>query len=109
MKHKYGTFSQNQMVLIKQELRKSIFFLLLCVDPKTKQDFPEVNVDDAFKGILYKLGGLNSVLYEPVELVEIISLIEAAHMQLIDNNFDFKVYRKLILDAGAKVLSLQEV
>lgn len=109
MEHKYGTFSQYQIALIKKDLRKSIFFLLLCVDPNTKDEFKEINIEEAFKGILYRLGGLNSILFEPVELVDVISLIEAAYMNVCSDNFDFKVYRKLILDAGAKVLSIQEV
>ena len=109
MKHKYGTFSHEQIAFVKKDLRKSIFFLLLCVDPNTKDEFQSVDIHAAFHGLLYRIGGLNSVLNEPVELVDVISLLEAAQMRLAVEPFDFQVYRKLILDAGAKVLDLQEV
>ena len=105
MKHKYGTFSHEQIAFVKKDLRKSIFFL----DPNTKDEFQSVDIHAAFHGLLYRIGGLNSVLNEPVELVDVISLLEAAQMRLSVEPFDFQVYRKLILDAGAKVLDLQEV
>ena len=48
MKHKYGYFSQRQIDLTKQSIRKSIFFLLLCADPNTKQEYQYINVNEAF-------------------------------------------------------------
>lgn len=109
MEHKYGEFSKNQISLTKQRLRREIFFLLLCVDPKTKNDYQDVDVNAAIRGTLYKLGGLNSVLFEPPALVLAISLLEEALIQYKEVNFDFSVYRKLILDAGAQILKIEEV
>lgn len=109
MKHKYGYFSSKQFSLTKKEIRKQIFFLLLCADPDTKGDYPYVDLCDAFYGLLRKLGGLNSILGEPKELVDIISLLEAALMEYNDCNFDFKKYRRLVLCAGALVNEIQEV
>ena len=59
--------------------------------------------------LLYKLGGLNSVLYEPPELVTVISLLEAARIEYGKENFNFKIYRKLVLDSGAEILKIKEV
>ena len=109
MQHKYGEFSGNQISLTKQRLRREIFFLLLCVDPETKDDYQDVDVNTAIRGVLYKLGGLNSVLFEPPALVLAISLLEEALIQYGKSDFDFFVYRKLILDAGAQILKIEEV
>ena len=81
MVHKYGKFSEYQISEIKQALRKQIFFLILYVDPDTKEEYSNVNVDNAFVHLLYKLGGLNSILCEPPELVTVISLLEAARIE----------------------------
>lgn len=109
MTYKYGVFSENQIQEIKQYIRKRIFFLLLIVDPKTRNDYENINVSDAFYSELTKIGGLNSILYEPPELVRIISLLEAALIEYQKECFDFGKYRKLILDAGNEVLKIKEV
>ena len=109
MIHKYGEFSEHQITEIKQFLRKQIFLLLIYVDPETNEEYRHVNVDNAFVHLLYKLGGLNSVLYEPPELVTVISLLEAARIEYGKENFNFKIYRKLVLDSGAEILKIKEV
>ena len=108
MKHKYGEFTRNQISEIKQSLRKSIFFLLLYVDPKTKQEYVDVNINQAFCGLLHMLGGMNEILFYPPELVKIISLLQAALTEVNKTDFNFSVYRKLILDAGAEVERIKE-
>ena len=109
MEHKYGTFSNKQIALTKNEIRKQIFFLLLCADPKTKGEYRYVNLNDAFNGLFYKLDGLNSILGEPQELVDVISLLEEALIKYNEPKFNFKIYRKLILNAGALINNIKEV
>ena len=108
MKHLYGDFSENQIAQTKKSLRSSIFFLLLCVDKNTSWEYPDVNVDTCFKGLLFKIGGLNKLLLEQPELVTTMSLLQAALIEYHKPEFDFKVYRKLILDAGAEIDKLRE-
>ena len=109
MKHKYGEFSSQQIKQTKQSIRKSIFFLLLYVDPKTKQEYEDVNVNKAFDGLLHRLGGMNDILLYPPELVTVISLLQEAWIEFNKEDFDFGVYRKLILDAGAETDKIKEV
>ena len=109
MIHKYGSFTESQMQLTKRSIRKQIFFLLLCVDPETKGNYTHINVEEAFKGLLYKLDGLSSILGEPQELVEVISLLEEALIKYNEPEFNFRVYRRLILSAGSLVSSIKEV
>ena len=109
MKHLYGEFTQNQIAQTKKSLRGSIFFLLLCVDNKTSHEYKEVDVNKCFKGLLLKLGGLNEILMNQPELVMVMSLLQAAMNEYNNPEFEFKTYRKLILDAGAEVEKLKEV
>lgn len=109
LKHKYGEFTKQQISEIKQFLRKQIFLLLIYVDPETNEEYKYVNVDNAFVHLLCKLGGLNSILCEPPELVTVISLLEAARIEYSKKDFDFKIYRKLVLDSGAEILKIKEV
>ena len=109
MKHLYGEFTQNQISQTKTSLRKSIFFLLVCVDEKTSQDCKEVDVNKCFEGLLLRLGGMNKLFMEPPELVTVMSLLQAAMIEYNNPKFNFHTYRKLILDAGAEVDKLKEV
>lgn len=109
MRHLYGEFTQNQISQTKKSLRGSIFFLLLCVDHKTAHEYKEVDVNKCFNGLLLRLGGLNQLLMEQPELVIVMSLLQAAMNEYNNPEFNFKVYRKLILDAGAEVDKLKEV
>lgn len=109
MIYKYGEFTDSQMKSIKKYIRGRIFFLLLIVDPETKDEYRNINVVDAFDCELRKLGGLNSILSEPPELVTVLSLLEAALIEYTSDNFNWRKYRKLILDAGNEVSKIQEV
>ena len=110
MEHKYGwSFSQQQMVNAKNDLRGKIFFLLLCVDPKTKSEYQNIDVEKAFDSLLRNLDGYNVLFNCPVEIVRIMCLLEAALDEYKKPNFQFGVYRKLVLDAGSEVLQIKEV
>ena len=105
---KYGSYTDSQLSATKQYIRKQIFYLLLYVDPETKAEYPNVNVDKAFKGLQYKLGGLNSILLEPPSLITVMSLLEAALIEYQKETFDFPAYRKLVLDAGNEVKKIDD-
>lgn len=107
--YKYGEFNDEQIAITKDKIRKQIFHLLLYVDPNTKDQYPDINVNWAFECLLKKLGGLNSLLDYPPEIVAITTLLEAALMEYNSSTFEFAIYRKLVLDAGAEVLNIKEV
>jgi hypothetical protein len=109
MKHLYGEFTTEQIVQAKKSLRGSIFFLLLCVDRKTAWEYTDIDVNKSFEGLLLKIGGMNDILMNPPELVTVLSLLQAAMTEYNNPEFNFKTYRKLILDAGAEVEKMKEV
>ena len=106
--HKYGTFSDNQVQSTKTFLRKQIYYLLLYVDPKTNNEYKNVDVPKAFDSLLTKIGGLNKILFEPPEIVTVLSLLESALTEYLSPDFNYSAYRKLILDAGNEVLKIKE-
>jgi len=108
MTTKYGYYSPAQIHSTKLSIRKSIFFLLLYVDPATREQYLNIDVADAFRNLQYKLNGLNSILLEPPELVETMSLLEAALKEYENDCFLWSRYRKLILDAGSEIMKIKE-
>jgi hypothetical protein len=109
MRQKYGTFTKEQIRGTKERLRKSIFFLLLCVDPETKNEYTYINIEKTFDNVLYRITGLSSLLNHPIEVVLTMCLLEYARYELSSPYFDFATYRKLILDAGAEIMKIREV
>ena len=108
MKHLYGEFSKEQIIETKKNLRGSIFFCLVCVDEDTSKDLSHINVNQHFESLLLKISGLNKLLMEQPELVHVMSLLKAAQDLYNNENFEYRLYRKLILDAGSEILKLKE-
>lgn len=107
MEYKYGTFKQSQIAKTKEKLRKQIYFLLCIADPATADDY-DVDVNQAFMNIQYRLNGYSSLMNYPPEVVTVASLLEEALLNY-QENFNFSKYRKLVLDAGCEVLKIKEV
>lgn len=108
VEYKYGEFAEEQFNEAIVFVRKQIFTLLLYADPKLKEKYENYDVNKAFDTFLHKLGGMNSILREPPELVRVISMLEAAWKIYQEPQFDFKKYRALVLEAGNVVLKIQQ-
>lgn len=111
IEHKYGEFSETQLDEYKTKLHKKLFWLLIYKDPNTKDQFP--NVDDQafeqyFNHVMHEINGLNSLLLYPVEICSIMSLLESALAISKEKDFNYKTYRKLVLDAHALVDKIRE-
>ena len=108
MEIKYGKLSREQIAATKEKMRKQIFFLLVAADPETRDEYEDISVPAAFDNILSLYGGLNDLLGYPVEFVAVIALINAAYLEYKSDKFNWKKYRKLVLDAGSAVLKIKE-
>lgn len=108
VKHKYGYFTDEQIEKEKIKLRKSIFWLILYTDPKTKHEYEDVDVISYQLELMERISGLNSLLDGNVDLVKVLTLLELALQELMKQSkeFDFGKYRKKVFDAGAVVDSL---
>ena len=103
MKTLYGNFDYMQLEEYKVLLHKEMFWLLLYKDPQTKNNFKDINFELFFTTLMKKIDGLNAVLLYPVEIVSIMSLLQAAFIESQKDDFDYKTYRKLVLDAHSLV------
>lgn len=57
---------------------------------------------------MLRISGLNELLgYQPI-LVSLLSILQAARSENQKENFDFDIYRKLILDAHSLVDRIKE-
>lgn len=108
MKYLYGTFTSEQMKQQKESLHKAIFWLLLYKDPKTKDEYRFVDFEKYFKGVMLRLNGLNELLYNPPEIITLLSVLQAALIESRSNPFNYKTYRKLILDAHSLIDKIME-
>lgn len=107
--HKYGEFADKQIDEIKEILRHRIFFLLLVAEDEAKNnkvEYPHIDLIKANTSLLWRISGLNELLGNPIELVTVLSLLEEAKNTIKDDNFNFKKYRKLILDAGEEIMKI---
>lgn len=99
----YGHFDDLQIEEYKEKLHKEMFWLLLYKDPKTKDEFKNVDFEKYFINLMKKIDGLNTLLSYPVEIVAIMSLLQAALNETRSDDFNYRSYRKLILDAHSLV------
>ncbi len=112
MKHLYGEFEEKQFEEYKKQLHKKLFWLLIYKDPNTKDQFPLVTdevFENYFTNVMHEIDGLNALLYYPTEICSIMVLLQRALMETKDPDFNYKSYRKLVLDAHALVDKIQEV
>ena len=105
--HKYGSFKKEQVEDYITKIRKKIFWLILYTDPETKSAYEDIDVHGYHENLMYELSGLNSLLFYPKELVEILSLLESALHMLESDSFYFRKYRRLVFDAGALVKDME--
>lgn len=103
MQHIYGHFNDEQMENYKVKLHKELFWLLIYKDPKTKNEYLNVDFNKYFDGLMRRMDGLNELLSYPTEIVAIMSLLEAALIESKKVDFDYKSYRKLVLDAHSLI------
>ena len=99
----YGHFDDLQIEEYKEKLHKEMFWLLLYKDPKTKDEFKNVDFEKYFINLMKNIDGLNTLLFYPVEIIAIMSLLQAALNETRSDDFNYRSYRKLILDAHSLV------
>lgn len=108
MEHKYGSFTPSQMANYKQDLHRKVHWMLIYKDSKCNQDYLSVDVNQYIISVLIQLNGLNSILNYPSSFVTLMSLIEGARLELFKEKFDYKLYRKILLQVHALIDKLPE-
>lgn len=95
--------SEKQLEEYKTKLHNKLFWLIIYKDNATCSKYPNVDYSKYFEGLMRELSGFNALLNYPVELLEIMNLLQAAYNETTKTNFNYKIYRKLVLDAHSLV------
>lgn len=93
MEIKYGTVPTVQWNDHLYSLSKAVFLPL-----PFKEDGVE-NVDEYISSLILQLFGFNEMLGENKDVLTVIELLEGAKIELSREEFNYKLYRKAILDA----------
>lgn len=97
---KYGNFTDTEVSDYKTKLHKKIFWLLIYKDPRTSGQYNYVDFNKYFTTLMKEINGLNTMLlHESSELIELMSILQAAYNETLMEQFNYHQYRKFILDA----------
>lgn len=108
MNYLYGKFSKKQITDFKDKLHKKLFWLLLYKDPKTAQNYKNVDFKKYFINLMKEIDGLNELLFYPTPIIEICCKLQAAYKESCNEQFDYQAYRKFVLDAHNLVDKIDE-
>ena len=110
MTHLYGYFTDSQITTNAKIMHSEVHKLLLFKDKNVNQVIFDNEEDYLcyFKNLLYRLGGLNELLYCPVQLVALLATLQSVYDMVNSDKFDFCEYRRLILDAHGYIKSMFE-
>lgn len=99
-----NNFSESQIAGYKKQLHDRIHWLLIYKDNGDSKE-----LDKYFNELLRQIKSLNAVFnYQPV-IIQLLVTIESAYEEFKKPNCDFKIYRKLVLDAHALIDKIKEV
>lgn len=101
--YEYGLYDEAQFASYKKKLHDLLYWLLLYKDPKTRDEFVNVNYNKYFENLMKRIDGFNKLMNYPKEIVEMDNLLESAFIETQKDTFDYKAYRKLVLDAEALI------
>lgn len=95
--------SAEQLEEYKVQLHKKLFWLIIYKDKATCKNYPAVDINKYFLGLIKEISGFNKIMNYPVELLEIMNLLQAAYDECLSENFNYSIYRKLVFDAQALI------
>ena len=110
MQYLYGEFSDEQITRTINTMHNEIHKLLLHKDKKITEIIFDSEDDflTYFTALLYRFGGLNKLLGEPYEMVALMSTLQAAYSEVTGEKFDYKKFRKEILDSHGYIKSISK-
>ena len=98
----YGELTAEQFEKYKQKLHNKIHWLLLY-----KEDNNEI-LDAYFTTVLTQITTLHKILNKDIEVLDLMIDLQMAYDEYLKPDCDFKLYRKLILDAHNLIDKLGE-
>jgi hypothetical protein len=110
MEYLYGEFSDSQIELNAEIMHSEIHKLLLHKDKRIEEIIFDSEDDFLryFNNLLYRYGGFNELLGEPVYMVSLMSTLQAAYDEARNKPFRYSVFRRLILDSHGYITQMFE-
>ena len=110
MKYLYGEFSDKQIDYAVVSMHNDIHKLLLYKDNKVTEVIFNSDEDfvNYFTNLLFRFGGLNELLGKPMEMVDLMSTLQSAYSEVLSNNFNYRVFRRAILDCHGYIKAMFE-
>lgn len=99
----YTDITDDQVAKQKKSLHSALFWLLLYKDPETSDKYKYVDVDKYIDSLMRRIGGMNELFGRPSEIVTLLSVLQAIKDENLKSEFDYHMYRKLVLDAHSLV------
>lgn len=112
MKYLYGDFSDKQIKVNTAAMHNEIHKLLLHKDKHVTETIFKTDSDfiSYFTNLLIRYGGLNELLGESDFMIALMSTLQAAYAEIFKEDFHYRTFRKLILDAHGYIkLMFEEV
>lgn len=103
----YGECTEHQLDFYKRKLQKKIFWLIIYTDLNTCEPYKDFDVLRFHKNLIEEFSSFNSIFDFPDDFLEVVNCLNEALIILESEHFDFKKYRKLVLDAGALLKSME--
>lgn len=110
MKYLYGEFTDKQINEAVRVMHNDIHKLLLYKDKKIEETIfnSEEDFTTYFDNLLFKFGGLNSLLGEPNLMIVLMATLKAAYNEVQKEHFSYRLFRKAILDSHGYIKSMFE-
>lgn len=93
IQNKYGEYTEQQFEAFKKKLHKWVHWCLIYAESSAQDLLPYINK------VQKKFNGLNDLLLDDPNVVEIMTLIEAARIEFEETQDKTPLFRKYILDA----------
>ncbi len=110
MEYLYGTFSNKQITEAARLMHNDVHKLLLYKDKKIEEIIFNTEEDffNYYDNLLFKFGGLNELLGEPDQMVMLMSTLQAALDDIQSDHYNYKTFRKAILDSHGYIKAMFE-
>lgn len=104
----YGGLSDEQFIKWIDQLHRKIFWLLIYKDPCNGDKYIHVDYEKYFESVMDNLAGMNKLISGSEVMLELMTMLEASHIETQKTDYDFRRFRKYILDSEALVDKLKE-
>lgn len=110
MLYLYGKFSDEQINKEVKAMHNDVHKLLLYKDRNVSEII--FNTDEEFlnyfNNLLFRFGGLNKLLGEPEQMIELMSTLQAAYDLVQSDTFNYSTFRRAILDSHGYIKAFFE-